>query len=40
MTLDAKAIQQWGKLPDVVSKETFVADWSRRGTLKPNPGWG
>jgi hypothetical protein len=40
MTLDAKAIQQWGKLPDVVSKETFVADWSRRGTFKPNPGWG
>jgi hypothetical protein len=40
MTHDTAAIKEWVELPDEVSREKFVKEWSRRGSFKLKPGWG
>ncbi len=38
-TKDAHAQGEMQDLPDLVSKEAYLAEWSSRGTYKLNPRW-
>ncbi len=39
LTADAKARKQMQELPDAVSRDRFLSEWSAQGTLKLKPGW-